>query len=71
VTQVREVRAGSSYLGQHDLRVHVGLGTASRIDRLEIRWPSGEAEIVEGTAPGQILTVTEGRGITARTPLAR
>jgi hypothetical protein len=50
--------------------MHVGLGTAARIDRLEIRWPSGEAEVVEGAAPGQILTITEGTGITARTPLA-
>jgi hypothetical protein len=71
VTQLREVRAGSSYLGQHDLRVHVGLGSAARIDRLEIRWPSGDTQIVEGAVPNEIVTITEGRGITARTPLRR
>jgi len=70
VTQVREVRAGSSYLGQHELRVHVGLGEAAAIDRLEIRWPSGDVEIVEGGAPGMLLTITEGRGITGRATLA-
>ena len=70
-TQVREVKAGSSYLGQNDLRVHVGLGKAARIDRLEVRWPNGQNEVVEGAAVNQILTVTEGKGITARTPFAR
>ena len=70
-TQVREVKAGSSYLGQNDLRVHVGLGKATRIDRLEVRWPNGQNEIVQGAAVNQILTVTEGKGITARTPFKR
>jgi hypothetical protein len=70
VTQIREVRAGSSYLGQHELRVHVGLGAAAAIERLEIRWPSGLDEIVEGAAPGAALTITEGRGITGRAALA-
>ena len=70
-TQVREVKAGSSYLGQNDLRVHFGLGQAARIDRLEIRWPNGQNEVIEGAAVNQILTVTEGKGITARTPFIR
>jgi hypothetical protein len=70
-TQVREVKAGSSYLGQNDLRVHMGLGKAARIDRLEVRWPNGQNEVVEGAAPNQILTVTEGKGVTARTPFVR
>src|SRR6185436_9015621 len=38
-TQVREVKSGSSYLGQNDLRVHVGLGSAAAVDRVDIRWP--------------------------------
>jgi hypothetical protein len=68
-TQVREVKAGSSYLAQNDLRVHVGLGAAKQIDRLEIRWPNGRApEVITGVAAGQIVTITEGKGITNRTP---
>jgi hypothetical protein len=71
-TQVREVKAGSSYLAQHDLRLHLGLGGATLIDRLEIRWPSASApEVLTRVAAGQIVTVTEGKGITARTPFAR
>ena len=70
-TQVREVKSGSSYLGQGDLRVHVGLGDARTVDRLEIRWPGGRSERVETVAVNQILTVQEGRGVTASTPFAR
>ena len=70
-TQVREVKAGSSYLGQNDLRVHAGLGKAAKIDRLDVRWPNGQNEVIEGAAVNQILTVTEGKGITARTPFVR
>jgi hypothetical protein len=68
-TQVREVKAGSSYLGQHDMRVHIGLGEATRIERLEVRWPTGETQLVDGALPNQIVTVTEEKGITARAPL--
>lgn len=67
-TQVREVKAGSSYLAQNDLRVHVGVGRAARIDRLEIRWPAGEVEVVEDVPINHIVTIVEGKGITGRTP---
>jgi hypothetical protein len=63
---VREVRAGSSYLGQNDVRLHFGLGKATMVDRLEIRWPSGQAEIIKGIAAQQLVTVAEGAGIVAR-----
>ena len=67
----RDVKAGSSYLGQSDLRVHFGLGDAQRADRLEIRWPSGAVESIENIQANQILTVKEAAGITGRQPFAR
>jgi enediyne biosynthesis protein E4 len=71
-TQLREVKAGSSYLAQNDLRLHIGLGAAKQIDRLEIRWPNGSTpEVLTGVGAGQIVTVTEGKGITSRAPFAR
>jgi enediyne biosynthesis protein E4 len=70
-TQVREVRAGSSYLGQHDLRAHVGLGRATAIERLEIRWPSGQMETVAGVGANQIVTITEGKGVTLSVTMKR
>jgi hypothetical protein len=66
---VREVRAGSSYLGQHDLRVHFGLGRAEVVDRLEVRWPNGRVEAVQSVAAQQAVTLSEGAGIVARVPL--
>ena len=69
--QVREVKAGSSYLAQSDLRVHAGLGSAARVDRLDIRWPSGAVETIDNVAAGQMVTVTEGKGVTGRTPFRR
>lgn len=38
---VDEVRSGSSYNSNNDMRVHFGLGTATKIDGVEVRWPSG------------------------------
>ncbi|MEZ5363888.1 MAG: CRTAC1 family protein [Bryobacterales bacterium] len=46
--QVREVRSGGSYLSQSDLRLHFGLGNAGGIQRIEIQWPSGAVQILEG-----------------------
>lgn len=40
-TQIDEIRSGGSYLSQNDLRLHFGLGCTAKVDRLEIRWPSG------------------------------
>jgi len=65
-TQTREVKSGSSYLGQNDLRAHFGLGERQRIERLEIRWPGGGVETLNDLPANEIVTVTEGRGITAR-----
>ena len=70
-TQVREVKSGSSYLGQSDLRVHVGLGAAASVDRIDIRWPDGRLERLDKTPANRIVTVQEGRGITASVPFAR
>jgi enediyne biosynthesis protein E4 len=64
----REVKSGSSYLGQGDVRAHFGLGDAARVERLEIRWPGGRTETVQDVAANQIVTVTEGKGITAKLP---
>jgi hypothetical protein len=63
---VREVRAGTSYLGQNDLRLHFGLGPAGTVARLEIRWPSGQVEVLKDVAAQQVVTVVEGAGIVDR-----
>ena len=62
-TQMRENKAGSSYLSQSDMRAHFGVGEASHIDRLEVRWPSGIVDVMGSLPANYIFTVVEGRGI--------
>jgi hypothetical protein len=69
-TQVRELASGSSYLSQNDARVHIGLGSAAVVDRLEVRWPSGRTETLPSISANQIITVREGEGIVGQAPLA-
>jgi hypothetical protein len=61
-TQTGEVRGGGSYISQNDLRVHFGLGTATGVDRLEVRWPSGLVEEWSDLAADRLLTLREGTG---------
>jgi hypothetical protein len=70
-TQIREVKAGSSYLGQNDLRQHFGLGTNQRVDRLEVQWPSGRSDVVPNVSANQIITIREGDGIVRASPFTR
>jgi hypothetical protein len=57
--QVAERIAGSGYLSQDDGRVHFGLGTASKVDKLTVRWPSGQEQSLENLAVDRMLTVEE------------
>jgi enediyne biosynthesis protein E4 len=59
---VDEVRSGSSYISNSDRRVHFGLGAVSKIDWVEIRWPSGLTETFENPKSDTILKLTEGSG---------
>jgi hypothetical protein len=69
VRQFSEVRAGGSYLSQNDLRQHFGLGSATKIDSVEIRWPNGKVETLENIAADAIYTIVEGEGIRDTKPL--
>jgi len=59
---VDEVRSGSSYISNSDMRVHFGLGKADKIEWVEIRWPSGLNERFPNLAVDQIHTLKEGSG---------
>ena len=69
VKQFSEVRGGGSYLSQNDLRLHFGLGTAKKMESVEIRWPNGKVETLENVAADAIYTVVEGADIRSTTPL--
>jgi len=63
ITQFSEVRGGGSYLSQNDLRLHFGLGSASTIDAVRVRWPNGAIEEFKNLAADKIYTIVEGQGI--------
>jgi len=66
LSQVDEVRSGGSYLSQNDLRIHFGLGSRDRVDRVEILWPSGKTEILSNLAADRFYAVKEGEGVVPR-----
>jgi enediyne biosynthesis protein E4 len=59
---VDEVRSGSSYDSNNDMRVHFGLGTATKIDWIQVRWPSGLTEQFNNISVDTIQMVKEGTG---------
>jgi hypothetical protein len=59
--QIREVLSGSSYISQSDLRQHFGLGAASMVDQIEVRWPSGQVDRINGADADQFMVIEEGK----------
>jgi len=66
MTQIAEVHAGGSYLSSNDQRLHFGLGSEGTIEKLTIRWPSGDVEVLTNLLADSIYTIVEGRGIQNR-----
>jgi hypothetical protein len=69
VTQFSEVKGGSSYLSQNDLRQHFGLGANAKMDEVTVRWPNGQSEVIKNVAADFIYTIVEGQGIKEKAPL--
>ena len=58
-TQIREIRAGSSQMGQDMAAAHFGLGRAEMIDSLTVTWPGGKVQTLTDVPINQRMTVTE------------
>ena len=65
---IGEVRSGGSFLSQNDLRLHFGLGTATKADRVDIRWPDGHTDTLTNLPAGGIITVQYGGRILSTDP---
>jgi enediyne biosynthesis protein E4 len=65
-TQARTALSQSSYYSHDDLRLHFGLGGASRADTIEVRWPRGDVETFRDVAGGRVVRIREGAGIVER-----
>jgi hypothetical protein len=57
--QLQEVSGGSGFCSQNQRRLHFGLGKAERVDKAEIRWPSGKVQTIDNPVIGQINKVRE------------
>jgi hypothetical protein len=64
--QRQDVLSGAGYASQNEMSLHFGLGAATKVDKLEIIWPNGAAEVVAVPGVDRVLTITQGRGVTAK-----
>jgi hypothetical protein len=62
LTQMRELDGGNGYAGESSRRIHFGIGAATKIDHLQIRWPSGRVDQVE-VPINRVSYVQEGTGV--------
>lgn len=62
LTQIRELDGGNGYAGESTRRIHFGIGSATKIDRLQVRWPSGLVEQIS-VPINAISYVQEGTGV--------
>jgi hypothetical protein len=70
-TRLAMVKSGSSYLSQSELPLTFGLGSASKVEQVEIRWPGGQVDRLGPQDGGQTLYVTEAKGVTRKVPFTR
>ena len=62
-TQSQDVRPNASFLSTNDPRPLFGLGQASRVEQIEVRWPSGHVDTVGPVDANRTITLVEGQGI--------
>jgi len=70
LVQFEEVRGGSSYLSQNDLRLHFGLGQQTNMSAVEISWPSGKEEKFRNLPADFIYTIVEDGGVQQKIPFS-
>jgi hypothetical protein len=61
--QSAEVRANRSFESASDPRLHFGLGAATRVDSITVRWPSGEVDNIGSQVADRELVIEEGNGV--------
>ena len=60
-TQINHIRNGDGYLSHNDPRVHFGLGTCTKIDEIEIKWPRGKIQLIHNILPNKYVKIDEPR----------
>jgi enediyne biosynthesis protein E4 len=62
------VMSGSSYYSQNDFRLHFGLGRASKVETIELSWPSGVKETFREVPANHLVVIQETKGIVKTQP---
>ena len=63
LTLVDEIHSGRGYQSHWGTRLHFGLGSHERVDRIEVHWLGGETDVLEDVATNQCLTIRESAAI--------
>jgi len=71
LVQMDELRSGGSYFSQNDLRMHFGLDQAKKVDQVEIRWLSGQVDVVKNLDVNQLHVIQEGGKVLKSAALPR
>ncbi len=64
--QRQDVISGAGFASQNDRRLHFGLGSSSKVDRLEVKWPDGQTETIKIPGIDRVLTIAEGKGVVSK-----
>lgn len=62
VRQRQDVLSGAVYCSQNDMTLHFGLGAATKIDKLEVKWPDGSIESFDVPTVDKVITISQGKG---------
>jgi enediyne biosynthesis protein E4 len=68
LVQLDEVLSGGSYLSQSDLRLHFGLGSHDKADKVEVIWPTGKVESLANLPADRFYIIREGDGVVSSLP---
>jgi len=71
ITQFNEVRSGTSYLSQNDLRLHFGLESETVMSAVDVLWPSGKKDTFKDLPADFIYTINEDGGIQLKVPFEK
>jgi hypothetical protein len=71
LVQVKEVYSGGSYISQNDTRLHFGLGSKTRVDSIEVRWPAGKVEVIRDVPANGFVVIEEGKGVVRKVETAK
>jgi hypothetical protein len=66
VRQRQDVTSGAGFASQNDMRLHFGLGAETKVDKLEVVWPNGAAEVFNVPGVDRALTIVQGHGVSSK-----